>query len=644
MDDRKNKQVAPNGARTPHSRPPRSTGGLPNPNEPVMRPNLATHQGQSQRQAQPMQKVNTTPTDTPIKTEQPPPPPKKRGKGKIIALGIVGAVVLGMFGIRAYNKSKPKPVVKPEMAATIAYEQSGRFALDTYLGYLKNYDHKAIKTVSPDSWVAKEWDYANSNELRQNWVKSVCAYLEFTYPQMEALDVNGDVYISDTGEKVTLDSDMLNNETITVTVVDFNTLAVTMQEDIKQIIDAYEASGYSPSDYTYNDEMVELMLDYLLSKSNYPTKLVEVQLPLGTKSTEADTSTEEPTTNSYVGSYILTDDSALDKILFSSEDFHLMCDTYSSLIIDYEYKALNDAYNADVAKRDAEIQADKDALTARLEAEEITQVEYDLLAEDIRFTPEELDAKKAEENLRISDDVYAELTTPKKEYPEIPPVAAKDELFGEESVVPYTWCGAYFCKNEYDGELSKEPQVGDGSFELPAGIGTEIVTKALCSDGKFHDIKVTLMSYCTGEAAINYAQRYSEKNRGWDKDSMTQLICYEVKIENLEGVEVTLDSQLYLSDKNSNQSTRTGSIFGFTESITLKPYEEGFINDWATSTELPYKYLCWGSEFNREYPAVWFKVLAGSGGELDDFDATLSYVGVQNAIQQDEEVTETTTE
>jgi len=640
MDGRSNN----NQINKPQSRPQRSTTGLPNPNEPVRRPQMKQQgEGNTQKQTQqprqytpptPQVKEVTSPQEQPVGESRP-----KKKKGKFIALGIAVFLVVGAFGIRAYNKSKPAPVVKPEMVENLPYDSTGRYALDTYLGYLKEYDATEIFKVAPNSWVGKEWKYSNSLELRQNWIKSVCAYLNFEYPTYNALDTNGNEFIDENGSTVQLQSDMLKNESIKVTVVDYATMAVTMREDKEQILSAYKASGYSPEDYTYNEEMVELMLDYLLSKSNYPTKVVELTIPIESATSKTETVEADNTDNtmSYIGAYQIADDSELDKLLFSSDEFHDLCDTYSDLIAEYEYSVSKTAYNEAVAKQNEEKKADADALTARLEAEEITQLEYDLLNAETRFTEEELNKKIEEEDLDISDTVKTELMQPKKEYPEIPPLKSKADMFGTESVVHYTWCGAYFCKNEYEGDLNTEPQVGDGTFELPAGVGTSIVTKALCSDGLWHDIKVTLMNYCTGEDAIVYAQKYSEKNRGWDKDSLTQLICYEVQIENLEGIEISLDSQMFLSDKNSNKSTRTGSIFGFTESITLKPYETGYINDWATSTELPYKYLCWGSEFSREYPIVWFRVLAGSGEEIEEYDATASYVGIQNSVVKDEE-------
>ena len=46
--------------------------------------------------------------------------------------------------------------------------------------------------------------------------------------------------------------------------------------------------------------------------------------------------------------------------------------------------------------------------------------------------------------------------------------------------------------------------------------------------------------------------------------------------------------------------------------MTLEPDEAGIIETWGSSTELNTKYLIWGSDFSREEPVVWFRVLAGN--------------------------------
>lgn len=195
-----------------------------------------------------------------------------------------------------------------------------------------------------------------------------------------------------------------------------------------------------------------------------------------------------------------------------------------------------------------------------------------------------------------------------------------------ESVIPYCFLGSYYCQNEYKGSYSPDVKVGDGTVEYPAGVGTPIITKCLGSDGKYHDIKITLIGYWKGQDAIDYAIKFSEKNRGFDVNSVIQLICYELKIENLEGKAFAFESDMFLSDKNSNNSTRTGTMYGFHEKATVEANGSIVINDWATSTELEQKYVCWGESFDRAYATVYFKVLAGEGN-VPTYSAYKAFTG-----------------
>ena len=81
-----------------------------------------------------------------------------------------------------------------------------------------------------------------------------------------------------------------------------------------------------------------------------------------------------------------------------------------------------------------------------------------------------------------------------------------------------------------------------------------------------------------------------------------------------------------LADKNSNIAARTGVMYGFKSSATLKPHESVILNDWATSTELEQKYVVWGKSFQRIHEMVYFNVLAGTG-EIPTYSAYLSFTG-----------------
>ena len=129
------------------------------------------------------------------------------------------------------------------------------------------------------------------------------------------------------------------------------------------------------------------------------------------------------------------------------------------------------------------------------------------------------------------------------------------------------------------------------------------------------------MGYWIDQNAIDYAESFSTKNKGFTTQSVIRLISYEVEIENLENAPITFETtEMTLCDQNSNITARTGTLYGYTETTTLQPGEKKFINDWGASTELDQKYVCWGKSFGRVYPMVYFNILAGSG-EIPPYSA-----------------------
>lgn len=692
-----NNPAGQNGG-TQQRRPVRRSSGLPNPNQPVQNPRKAQSQQSVPLQQRP---ANPAPVDEVQQQVQPQQEVKpKKSKKKVVAIAVAAILIVAVAAgviIKQKNANKPEPTYQ----VSVNYEETGRYPLDNYLAVIADYNSDAIKELVPNSWVAQEWKYANSEQLRESWIKSICSYVSIEYPESQVKDNIGNLMVNADGSAMMELSPVLNGETITLTVVDYKALAATMNEDIQLITDQYLASGYSPSDYEYQDEMTNLMLDYLLSKANFPTKQVSVKVQigegtgvspedttqaiedsgesvvtnaspmaftgsdvliatplaenadtlitdmdgLGSDSQNADiqtptggTVTEDSDLVIYISAYdeIITapdgstssvvrykisDDSALDQLLFSSDDFHFMLDTYGGLIANIEY-----------SKEDEEIQAQK--------------AEYDKKVKDSEDKLKKLqdEAKKRAEEEGLSDkevkEAVSKVKLPEKDV--VPEWVEPERMFSSEytpeSVITYTWLGAYYAQNIYEGESNKEAQVGDGTFELPAGIGTTIVTKAFCADGKFHDVKVTLLTYKIGQDAIDYAVKYSEKNRGFDASSQVKLICYEVKVENLEDQPITVTSDMFLSDAQSNKSARTGDMYGFYSEAEIAPHESTVFNDWATSTEMEQKYVCWGKSFERQYPVVWFKLLAGSGGEVPKYNAQESYVNQQSNVEEDSEV------
>lgn len=654
-------QSTPNVNQQPRQGQPRQNAqqgsqrqAIPNPNQPVQRPvrgadghmytgnqqpnqgtqggNSAPRQGmktQSVRRTQPSQqgqRIQTEQFSQPVQNMQVNNPPKKKSKLPLI-IGIVVALIGVLVAVKFIGGNK-------QTMAEVAYENTGRYALDLLQNALLDYDAETIDSLVSESYLAQEWDYANGNENRQMFINTVCANVKFEYPSVNALDTNGNAMTTSDGSSLTKTSDMLNGENFTVTVVDYEKLALTMEEDKELIQSMYKKSKYSPEDYTYTDEMIDLMIEYILSKGSLPTTTVEVSLPL---IVESDTITNGEDTTFTVETYKIENDIALDKILFSSDAFHNMEDTFAKVATGWTGKKTETYIDKDWVEN-PEYTKWHDELVKRMEADggkfnknTSTWEPWFLRDENNNYVLDE-NGEKVVNYYTIKDENGNDIMQPdEKILGDVEKEREVDDPFIPEQVVTYVWCGAYYIQNEYQGNSYSVMQVGDGSFKRPAGVGTEIVTVVKGHDGFYHDIKISLQGYWVGQDAIDYAISFSEKNRGFDNSSVVQLICYELKIENLEKEDITIDSEMFLSDETSNQSARTGTMYGFySEDVVIPAGKAVVINDWATSTELTQKYVCWGKTFGRNFDTVWFKLLAGNGGVVEQYDATKSTINKAN--------------
>lgn len=563
----------------------------------------------------------------PESTEKPVKPKMALWKKLLIGVGCLLLVLVG--GSYVYGKFFKQ--VETYTVET-AYKETGRYALDEYVKSVQDYNASDINDKAKTSWVSQEWDFANDNKVRESWIRSICSYVEFEYPQAEVKNNLGEAVVDSKGNVVFADADMTGDESVTVTIVDYDALAATMQEDLQLITDKYTNSGYRPTDYTYTDEMTDLMIDYLLEKNNLPTKQVEIKIPL-----------EESKDKDGKVSYIVKDDAELDKLLFSSDEFHGMLDTFGTIIYKFDNNML-DGINAPIEDEATTVTTAPAEVEATVGGEEKDDTaKAKTTKKDSKESNKKDDKKSKKDNdtattTAVPETTTSETTTSQSTYIDEGGnvhYTYSDEGYEYESVITYTWVGAYYCRNEYKGNSNPEPQEGDGSFEAPAGIGTTVVTKVLGTDGKYHDCKVTMKGYWVGQDAIDYAVSFSEKNRGMDSTSVVKLICFEFEVQNLESAPFTAKSEIFLADSQSNPSSRSGSIFGFYDEVEIQPKERIVMNDWATSTELDQKYVCWGKTFQRQFNTVWFKLLAGSGEEVKPYDANTTFINRDASTQVD---------
>lgn len=558
----------------------------------------------------------------PKKTNSNPQNPKKKGVGKLpFVLVAVVLLVIAVVGVIVLRGGKKEVLV----AAESVYEGSGRHTLDTLQSSLNNYDPDTIDAVvgaeSGDSYLAQEWAYINGVVLREEFVSRIGSLVKFEYPKVQQLSTTGVGMVDESGSPIMVDSYMNNGESMTVTVPDYAKLIETMDEDVEYISKLFRSSGYAITDYTFTEELTDLLAQYICDKDTLPTKTVEMTLTMR-KST-----TGEP----YVES-----DAELDDILFGSDEFHNMCRKFSQLCTGWtgfkEEKYMDKELQHNPDYDDwykifiKYYEADDGVFHPRTSKWE----PWYLRDENNEYVLDE-NGEWIVNYYTVKDENGNDWVQPAEEVlVDVWKTRQIEDPWVEETGVMYNWVGTNFVTNKYDGVGDKVFRVGDGSREHPAGIGTKIVTKVLGTDGKYHDIRVAMIGYWVGQDAIDYAEKFSAKNRGFTTSSVVSLICYELWIENLESAPIEFEvSEMALFDKNSNKSSRTGTMYGFSELVTVQPGKSVIINDWSTSTEIQQKTPGWGKSFERQYPVVYFSVLAGTG-EIPPYSAYEQFTGKSN--------------
>jgi hypothetical protein len=482
-----------------------------------------------------------------------------------IVLKTVGAMTLVFTlgcGVFYYTAVYSPPAIE------VDYNLTGKKPLDVFEKALAQSNISELNSLlsSGDSWISKEFEYANGSDMRDKFIKTVLNNVEFQYPEVQAQNKRGLMY-DKAGNPILTESNMLNGENLIVSHIDYNALATTFQEKSDDILRLVATKGYQPTDYLYKDEMVNCMIEFILSLKDLPTKSSEVEVSLVNDPIE---STDKKGRVSYTDNYVLENDISLDKLLFSSDDFHRMCDSFAMVISGWKPN--------------------------------IVQQEQDNPA-------------YAEYQRGIADgSISANTKAPDKK---IMVNVVQGDSFPTEQIVPYTWIGSYYLQNEYSMDNPILPQSGNGTFDRPAGLGTYIVTKAIDTSGTAHDVLLTLTKFITEQKAIDYLASFDEQNRGISNTANVKMLCAEFEVKNLDSVPITITEDMVLCDRNAQASSKTGNIYGLTETITLEPNETKTIQSWFASTDLNRKYMVWGRSFGRSYPVVWFDVLANQQEEVD---------------------------
>lgn len=502
--------------------------------------------------------------DKPVSVEKLP----RIGVGKILLMIVVG-VITSVIIFGCISTLYKKQITYPSMME-VEDKTTGSYCIRNWQNSINTMDESLVDLIGSDkSYIYEEIKYANGNEDRLRFIESVASTVGYKLKQVKALNKYGNVMVDESGSVVYKDSDLKEGEKVTLSYVDYSAIEVD-KEAVRMLLQENELRV---GDVDYSAKLVDMFCKYINSIEKLPIKTEEGYIPNIIKQGKGYTVTPD-------------EDVYIDKLLFSSTELKNLMEKFSVAaggtgLENPEWTKWNKLPKKKKKKNPEPIK----------------------ILEELQPTSEWLKWNTIEEDKR------AGVEEPVK--------------YDRKVLMDTNWCGAYYLQNEYTDEEGKavtvKAMIGNGSFDNPAGIDTDVLTSVFVTNEKDKEvevpIKIRLKEYGVSEDAIKWLESKDERNRGIDVRSEVQYIYYCFEITNMGTKELVVLDNISLSDSNANMSSRTGEMFGLTDKLVLKPDESGVLETWGMSTELNKKYVVWGKNFNRRKEPVWFRVLMG---DLED--------------------------
>lgn len=494
---------------------------------------------------------------------------KRMSGGRITAMVLVGilsatGLVGGTYGLYMNQIKYPRQM-------SIDLETSGLGGITRFMEAVNTLDNAQIKGITgQDSFLAKEVEYTNGNVNKQNFIKKALSTVSYEPEQVIALNKYGNTMMDWDDNVVYTDSLVTSeNEEVVLHYIDYKSLTID-EEKLKALM---KEENLKLGDVDYSNKLVEVFCKYMSS--------------LNTKDIPVVNDKRVPNLVKIGDRYEMSadEDIYLDKKLFSSEDFYDFLDRFSAV-------AGGGGENTEWVKWD---KLDEEEKKDKKEPDKVLK-ELEPRTEWVQWSAKSEEEKKKE---------------------------LEPEKYDPKQVISKVWCGSYYLLNEHEivdenGNKVKQAisaMVGDGSFENPSGMNTQLVTSVFVEEnGKrvAKPIRIELIDYRVSEEAIKYFESKDERNRGIDVTSEVQYCSYSFRITNLSGAKLSIKDNSSLADSSANMAPRTGTMYGMVDELTLNPDESGVIESWGSSTELNKKYVVWGEDFQREEPVIWFRLLMGN--------------------------------
>lgn len=517
-------------------------------------------------------------------------PPSNKGSGKrkksmdSVALGnpsagkIVAAVFTGIFftGVLCLGcYAGYFNLIRYPKSISVTEKNTGIYCLE-------NFEHnlKSMKSTGGDSYISQEVTYANGDKDKVAFYKKMLGTVKYTPYSLEGINVYGNTLKNKKDEIVYSTSSVGSGERVKMSYIDYSRVPI----DRNVISVLMEEQDLKSGDVDYPNKLVRVFCEYMssLPDKKIPIKTVQ-RIPYMVKDGSKYVMTSE-------------EDIYIDRLLFSSKELYDFMDRFSAVASSVGVK-----------------NPEWEDWSSKSEEEKSKMEEPDRELQEISPTEEWLE--------------YDKLTTAEKANIKEEDIPVK---YDWKLMLDKSWCGTYYLQNEYttvdeNGEMVRKKisaEVGDGTIENPAGLDTDVVTSIIVTEDengkqveKKYPIRVRMTDFGVSEDAIKWFEDQDVRNRGLDVTSEVQYVYYTFEVTNMSDKELVIPDNSSLADKNANVASRTGVMYGITESVTLKQDETAVIESWSRSTELNKRYVIWGADFARREEPVWFRVLAG---DIDD--------------------------
>lgn len=500
---------------------------------------------------------------------------KKLSGGRVfsmVLMGIVSSAILSLIVLATYKSE----VMFPEKMF-VEESSTGYYCLGTWEQTIKRLDDSIASFLEEDtSYLQQEVLYANDNKYKLDFLDKVIKTVSYTPKQKEATNKWGNPLIDENWNTVMESSNIKAGEEVTLSYVDYSKIEL----DRKEIVSLMQAHELSVGDVDYSRKLVDVFCDYISGIEKLPIKEDKRYTPNLVPRGNGYTVTKE-------------EDIEIDKILFSSEEFH-------ELLVDFSVVAGGSG------------------------AENPKWAEWNSLPEEQKA--EQKEPEQTIDSLQPSEAWVAwdNLDKKDKEGQEEP------EKYDSKLIMSKLWCGSYYLQNEYQEideygnpvNVEISAMLGEGTLEDPAGLNTDVLTYVIyppdegsTEEYSLKPIKIRLTDFGVSKDAIDWFESKDVRNRGIDLDSEVQYCYCTFEITNMSDIPLVVPDNFSLCDVNANLHSRTGELFGLVGELSLEPDETATIETWGMSTSLNKQYVIWGKDFDRRVEPVWFRVLLG---DLED--------------------------